>query len=233
VEHFSREYTRRTFLRSLGTAGLGLVGSPIFAEEIARWIGDGGFAQELVRTPSQTEGPFYPDKLPLDVDNDLIVMRPSTSPAIGQITQLHGRVLNLRGEPISGATVEIWQVDNNGAYIHSDSDNREKLDKNFQGFGRFETASDGAYRFRTIKPVSYPGRTPHIHVKVKRGDRELLTTQCYVAGERQNDRDGVLLGVSDPKVRASVIVPFEKVKDSPIGELTAKFDIVLGITPSE
>jgi len=129
-------------------------------------------------------------------------------------------------------TVEIWQVDNHGAYLHSRTNNGSRRDQNFQGFGRFETSSSGEYRFRTIKPVPYPGRTPHIHVKVKRGDREALTTQCYIKGHPQNDRDGVLRGIGDPRARESVIVDFAPLPGSRAGELAARFDIVLGLTPS-
>jgi len=191
----------------------------------------GAFAEELVRTPAQTEGPFYPDHLPLDTDNDLIVLNNALTPAIGEITHLHGRVLDARGEPIRNAVVEIWQVDHNGAYLHSGTSNREKQDKNFQGFGRFTTASTGEYYFRTVKPVPYPGRCPHIHYKVRKGGKELLTTQCYVKGHPGNDRDGIYRSLRDAKVRDAVTVAFVPVPHSRAGELTAKFDIVLGVTP--
>ena len=106
-----------------------------------------------------------------------------------------------------------------------------RRDGNFQGFGRFLTGTTGEYYFRTIKPVAYPGRTPHIHVKVRRAGAELLTTQCYIQGEPQNDRDGVLRGIRDAKARESVIVPFTPVPTSTAGELQARFDVVLGLTP--
>ncbi len=191
----------------------------------------GAFAEELVRTPSQTEGPFYPDKLPLDTDNDLLIINDGITPAVGEITHLTGRVLDAKGNAVRNALVEIWQVDKQGAYLHSDSDNRARRDANFQGFGRFLTGSSGEYYFRTIKPVAYPGRTPHIHVKVKRGGKELLTTQCYVKGEPRNERDFLFQAVRDAKARAALLVDFAPIKGSRIGELAAKFDIVLGLTP--
>ena len=191
----------------------------------------GAFAEELIRTPRQTEGPFYPDKLPLDTDNDLIVVNDATTPAVGEITYLSGRILDARGEPIRNALVEIWQTDKHGVYLHTGSANRRERDTNFQGFGRFLTGSTGEYLFRTIKPVRYPGRTPHIHFAVKTKGKDKFTTQCYVAGEPQNERDGVLNGIKDPKAKKSVIVPFAPLKDSKVGELAAKFDIVLGFTP--
>lgn len=190
------------------------------------------FADELVRTPSQTEGPFYPDILPLDRDNDLIIVNNGITPAVGEVTNLTGRVLDLKGNPIKGARVEIWQVDSHGAYIHTRDFHGTNHDKNFQGFGQFETGASGEYRFRTIKPVAYPGRTPHIHIKVWKGDQELLTTQCYVKGEPQNQRDGVLRSIQDTKQRNSVIVPFVPVKSSKIGELSARLDLVIGFTPT-
>ena len=191
----------------------------------------GLFAQELFRTPSQTEGPFYPTRLPLDSDNDLLIVDKAITPAVGTVTHVSGRVLDIHGSPIRNAVVEIWQVDNHGAYLHTGSDNYAKRDANFQGFGRFTTSSAGEYRFRTIRPVPYPGRTPHIHFKVKKGDRELLTTQCYIKGEPQNERDGILRGVRDARARESLIVEFAPIPTSKIGELAATFDIVLGVTP--
>jgi len=191
----------------------------------------GAFAEELVRTAAQTEGPFYPDKLPLDTDNDLIVLNDSLTPAVGTITHLTGKILDARGEPVRNAVVEIWQCDANGAYLHSGSGNSEKRDGNFQGFGRFLTGSSGEYYFRTIKPVAYPGRTPHIHYKIKKGSKELLTTQCYIKGHPGNERDGIYRSIRDPKARASITVDFAPIKESRVGEVAAKFDLVLGFTP--
>jgi protocatechuate 3,4-dioxygenase beta subunit len=193
----------------------------------------GAFAEELARTPSLTEGPFYPDKLPLDTDNDLLIVNDSITQAVGEITHLYGRILSESGEPIRNAAIEIWQVDNNGAYLHSGTGNRENRDKNFQGFGRFTTSSKGEYYFRTIKPVPYPGRCPHIHVKVNKGSKHLLTTQLLVAGHPQNESDGVFRGVRDPIDRELVLVDFKPMKESKIGELSARFDIVIGRTPAD
>src|SRR6187549_3823175 len=140
----------------------------------------GAFAEELVKTPAQTEGPFYPDKLPLDTDNDLLIINDKLTPGVGEITYLSGRILDSKGNPIGNAAVEIWQCDNGGAYLHSKTGNADKADKNFQGFGRFVTGSTGEYLFRTIKPVPYPGRSPHVHFKIKLKGKDVLTTQCYV-----------------------------------------------------
>lgn len=189
------------------------------------------FADELTRTPRQTEGPFYPNKLPLDTDNDLIVINDNLTSAIGEITHLTGRVLDAKGKPIRNAQVEIWQVDGNGRYLHTADAKKGGSDKNFQGFGRFTTASTGEYYFRTVKPVPYPGRTPHIHVAVKLKGKKELVTQCYIKGNAQNKKDGPLNSIKDVKARNSLIVDFAKMENSKIGELKANFDIVMGITP--
>ncbi len=200
----------------------------------AAWMTPGVFA-DLVQTPRQTAGPFFPDKLPLDTDNDLLIINDAITPAVGEITHLGGRILDASGNPIRSAVVEIWQVDHEGSYLHSRGANPRKANKrdaNFQGFGRFLTGRNGGYYFRTIKPVSYPGRTPHIHFAVKIKGRDEFTTQCYVKGHEQNGRDGILQNIRDEKVRQSVIVDFAKIEDSKTNELAANFDIVLGFTPA-
>ena len=213
---------RRVFLGALGAAFFTTPG--LFAEQL------------LLPSPALTEGPFYPDKLPLDQDNDLILIKDSTTPAVGTIAHLTGRVLNASGEPIKNATVEIWQCDANAVYLHTaDSGKKtEQQDKHFQGFGRFVTGSTGEYRFRTIKPVAYPGRpSPHIHIKVKSGDRELLTSQIFIRGHEGNRVDGVFAGVRDLIDRELVQTDFTALKESKIGEVGARFDIVVGRTPDE
>lgn len=212
--------------RFLGSLAMGAGGAAFFTVP-------GVFAEELVRTPRQTEGPFYPDKLPLDTDNDLLNINEVITPGTGEITWVSGRILNARGEPIRNAVVEIWQCDNHGVYLHSKGGDRQKMDANFQGFGRYVTGSTGEYLFRTIKPVVYPGRTPHIHYAIKMKGQEKFTTQCYIQGHPGNARDGVLNGIKDSKAKASVIIPFVPVKESRIGELTARFDIVLGWNTSQ
>jgi protocatechuate 3,4-dioxygenase beta subunit len=211
--------SRRTALQGFVATAAGL------------WV-PGAFAEALLQTPKQVEGPFYPIDLPLDTDNDLIVVNDSLNPSLGEITHLSGRILDAKGDPIRNALVEIWQVDHHGVYLHKGSDGADKRDKNFQGFGRFLTGTTGEYYFRTIKPVSYPGRTPHIHVAVKLKGRGKWTTQCYIKGEKQNARDGLLNAIKDDKQRAAVIVDFVPLKGSRTGELAARFDIVMGFTPA-
>jgi len=216
--------TRRHFLKSVAASATGL-SLPAF------WNVPGAFAEALTLTPRQTEGPFYPDHLPLDTDNDLIIVNDSITPAIGKITHLSGRILDVKGEPIRNAVVEIWQVDGNGVYLHTASRNA-KRDANFQGFGRFLTGSRGDYYFRTVKPVPYPGRTPHIHFMIKRPGADEFTTQCYIKGDPHNERDGIYRSIRNAKARESVTIDFKPIKASKAGELEACFDIVLGVTPS-
>ena len=217
-------HTRRDMLRGLA-GGIALAGvSDLFTVP-------GLFAQELTRTPSQTEGPFYPTRLPLDTDNDLLVLNDALTPATGEVTHFSGRVLDSRGDPIRNVIVEIWQVDHNGAYLHDGTSNKEKRDPNFQGFGRFLTGSTGEYYFRTVKPVPYPGRTPHIHMAIKMKGRQKWTTQCYIKGHPGNEKDSLWRGIADPKQREAVTVDFAPVKTSRVGELAARFDLVMGFTP--
>jgi len=215
---------RREFLKAAtGASAAGLW--------LGFWNTPGAFAEELTRTPHQTEGPFYPDHLPLDTDNDLLVINDETTPGVGEITHLTGRILDAKGDPVKNAVVEIWQCDNNGAYLHSKSGNGEKRDGHFQGFGRFLSSRQGEYYFRTIKPVPYPGRTPHIHFAVKVRGRDKFTTQCYIQGHPGNEKDGVLQGVKDPAGRNALMATFQAIPESKTGELAARFDIVLGLTP--
>ena len=210
---------RRRFLTQLGLA------SAFFAVP-------GAFAEKLMLTPRQTEGPFYPNHLPLDTDNDLLVINEGVTPAVGDVTYVSGRILDSRGDPIRGALVEIWQCDHHGAYLHTGTGNADKRDKNFQGFGRFLTGSNGGYYFRTIKPVPYPSRpAPHIHFMIKMKGCEPWTTQLYIKGHPGNQRDGLYRTIGDEKAQQAVTVDFAPVKSSRIGEVTAKFDIVLGFTP--
>ncbi|WP_295883276.1 protocatechuate 3,4-dioxygenase [uncultured Thiohalocapsa sp.] len=181
-------------------------------------------------TPVQSRGPFYPDRLPLDRDNDLTRRMPKGNAADGvargEITDLAGRVLTTEGAPLEGALVEIWQCDANGRYLHTGDRGGAPRDPGFQGYGRTRTDSDGGYRFRTIKPVPYPGRAPHIHIAVTAADGRQFVTQVYVEGAPENPGD-FLRRRLPPAERAAVTVPFHPAADAP-GLLAAHFDIVLG-----
>ena len=170
-------------------------------------------------TPAQTEGPFYPVQFPKDSDFDLL-HNGTLGYQRGQPSWVEGTVTDLQGKPVAGAQVEIWQCDEAGHYHHPGDGG--KADPAFQGFGRVTVGANGQYRFRTIRPVAYGGRSPHIHVKVRLGSRELLTTQLYVAGDPHNERDFIWRGLG-PQGREAVTVPFVAGGDG----LRAQFPIVL------
>ena len=180
----------------------------------------------LPPTPSQTAGPFYPQRFPADTDNDLVHVAGRSGTAKGTVAQISGRILDWDERPVAGARVEIWQCDANGRY-HYVRDDRAgpPPDENFQGYGRTTTDREGGYLFRTIRPVPYPGRTPHIHFAVAAPGFPPFITQMYVAGEAQNERDGVLMSIRDPAARARLIVPLRPAVEQ--GALAGTFDIVL------
>jgi len=215
--------SRRRFFGQLGF-GTALFTTPgLFAEALS----------SKQRTARVEEGPFYPPKLPLDTDNDLIIVNDALTPAIGEIAHLSGHLLDSHGDPIRNATIEIWSVDAHGIYL-ADRDNQARFDSHFQGFGRFLTGSSGEYYFRTLKPVRYSGRlAPHIHFKIKRQGQRPWTTQLFVKGNPGNDQDPIYREIGDARARESVTADFTPVPQSRAGELAARFDIVLGFTPED
>lgn len=181
--------------------------------------------RRLLPTPAQMTGPFYPEEPPLDHDNDLTRVRGATGAAEGKATELSGRLLDANGAPIRATRIEIWQCDARGLYHHP-RDRAGARDANFQGFGHTVTDKDGRYRFRTIRPVPYPGRTPHIHIAVRPDFDEPFITQLYVQGEPRNAGDGLFNSIP-PEQRRLVLADF-----APAGaNLAARFDIILGATP--
>jgi protocatechuate 3,4-dioxygenase beta subunit len=203
---------RRFIIGGLAAAG-GLIGPAA------------GQAQSRARTPAQTEGPFYPTTLPTDTDNDLVTVRGVEARAQGIVAHVTGRLTDASGRPIANAQIEIWQCDANGIYLHPRSGGTGRRDGAFQGFGRVLTDAEGKYAFRTIKPVPYTGRTPHIHFAVATPERRSLTTQMYVAGEPQNARDGLYRSLG----RASelVTVRFEAANGIEQGAVAGEFNIVV------
>lgn len=214
----STPFARRDFLLG-GSAALGALLSPslLSAQQ-----------QQRILTPSQTLGPFYPTDMPADMDNDLVQVRGAAAQAQGIVTHITGRVLRLDGAPIAHAHIEIWQCDAHGVYLHPGSSGRHPRDSGFQGFGQTVTSADGAYSFRTIKPVPYPGRTPHIHFAVISPGGKLVT-QMYVAGEPLNARDGNYASLRDSRARDAVTVRLEPANGLENGALAGKFDIVMRV----
>lgn len=196
----------------------------------------GAFAQALTATATTTDGPYYPDELPLDTDNDLLIINDRVTPAVGEIAHLTGRLLGKGGAPIRNALIEIWQADVHGSYIHTGG-RADAVDGNFQGYGRFLTDVNGRYYFRTIKPVSYTlqgqFRAPHIHVAVSKSGRRLMATQAMVAGHEDNRGDLIVERIRDPAALESIMVEYVPLPGSTLGEVTGNFDIVLGRTAEE
>ncbi len=208
----TRLWDRRRFLTGVGLGA-------------AAFMVPGAYANALEKTPRQTEGPFFPDNLPLDTDNDLVILGDSLTPAVGAVTHLSGTVRDLTGKVVPGALVELWQVDGNGVYMHSQAP-KENQDKHFQGYGRFLTDRHGRYYFRTVKPVPYPGRTPHIHAAISIKGRRVLTTQCYIMGEALNKRDGIYRNMSKAQ-QDLVTAAFNPIGGDPNGQLQATWDIFI------
>lgn len=187
------------------------------------------FAAGLVATPSQTEGPFYPAGFPADMDNDLVQVRGQAAQAMGQVLHLQGRVIDLGGGARSGAMIEIWQCDAQGLYDHPRQPGRDRRDAAFQGYGRMLVDAEGRYSFRTLKPVAYPGRTPHIHLKVATADGRMLTSQLYVAGDPQNERDGIFRSAARvPGQRERIEMKLEPASGLEPNALATTMDIVIG-----
>ncbi len=186
------------------------------------------FAASRVATPAQALGPFYPRTLPLDRDADLATVAGAGARAQGEIVHLAGRVLDEDERAVAGARVEIWQCNAFGRYHHPRDTRDAPLDPGFQGYGETVSAADGAWRFRTIRPVAYPGRAPHIHFIVTAPGGGILVTQMYVEGEPLNIRDGLLNSVRDPGLRRSLIVELIAAPELEPGALGGRFEIVLG-----
>jgi protocatechuate 3,4-dioxygenase, beta subunit len=204
---------RRKILAGLASA---MISAPL-----TRW----SVAADRLATPSQARGPFYPKKFPDDKDFDLTTVAGRSGVAFGQIVTVSGQVTSLSGAVQSSALVEIWQVNGYGRYHHEGDDSDKPIDANFQGYAAVLTDAEGRFRFRTVKPVAYPGRAPHIHFILTPKSGRPLTTQMYIAGAPENDADFLLNGTRDKQLRNSLIVPLETVRGG--GELAGQFDIVI------
>jgi protocatechuate 3,4-dioxygenase beta subunit len=188
--------------------------SPLLALPAAR------AATNPLATPAQMLGPFYPLRPDVAAGNDLTTLD-GKGRAPGKPLRIVGRVTDTTGRALPGLLVEIWQTNANGRYHHPHDDSAAPLDPNFRGYGRATTGIDGAYRFTTIMPVAYPGRTPHVHFRLSRGERELLVTQMYLPdATAANARDGLFMSLREAARRRLVGVPERDSAD------TLRFDIV-------
>lgn len=187
-------------------------------------------SQNLVATPAQDLGPFYPILRPADHDADLTRLRGRSGTAMGQPIQVIGRVVDLHGNPIRDAQIDLWQCNAAGRYDHpGDRANPGARDPNFQGFARLATDRDGQFRFRSVKPKDYDTpigrRTPHIHFAID-GHAERLVTQMYFPGEPLNEVDFLLKNASP---RESVIAEaIDRLSGDPQA-LAFRWTVVLGV----
>jgi protocatechuate 3,4-dioxygenase beta subunit len=201
---------------------------------IATFAAGRAWAQRPIVTPPQIEGPFYPYDPPAETDWDLVRLSSNDAPALGEVVHVFGTVKGYSGRPYRGALVELWQTDSRGKYRHPDETEAGRRDPRFQGYGRAITDTDGAFRFRTIRPVAYPfgpgpddRRAPHKHLAVSTRGVRRLTTQLYVAGEALNDTDRWLNMVADPAQRSSLIRPYEDGSAIERGAKQVRYDVVL------
>ncbi len=189
--------------------------------------------QNLRMTPEQIMGPFYPVLKPLDRDADLTIVKGKPGKAKGQVIHLMGRVVNRKGEPVAGARLELWQANTHGRYMHPADVNPAPLDPNFQGFAAQATDKEGRYRFKTIKPGSYPvnamnpaeQRPPHIHFDIT-GEQGRLVTQMYFPDEPLNEKDPIFheLGRNKDAAIGKVLPPTRDVEPDSV---IVMWDIVL------
>lgn len=219
-----RIFSRRQMLAmAIGAGGIGFSGTSgaVFAQEAKRLF-----------TPGLTVGPFYPQLKPLDMDADLTLLSENKQPSQGKIIHLTGRILNLKGEPVSGIKVEIWQANSHGKYAHPSDPNTAPDDENFQGFGVQTTDAEGRYRFKTIKPGAYPGgpisgmRTPHIHFDVM-GKYDRLVTQVFFPGEPLNKQDKILQSLKSPYQETVIMKLLPPTKELEADSMLAVWDVVL------
>lgn len=197
-----------------------------------------GLSQTYKPTPTVSMGPFYPPSptglpfisvqclSPLPTGNDL-TRSASGQRAEGAQININGRIMNTFGQPIAGAKIEIWQVDNRGYYIVETGAN---LDPGFTGYGSYITGDSGEYLFRTIQPGSYTRygglikRTKHIHVRVEAPRYPVLTTEIWFDGEPHNQMDTFIRRITDQQIRARMLI---KLSSSENGITSGWFDVVL------
>jgi protocatechuate 3,4-dioxygenase, beta subunit len=186
---------------------------------------------ESMHDPS---GPVYGDGPLTESDWDLT--RQHEGEPQGQRIVVTGRVLDGRGRPVPNALIELWQANAGGRYVHERDEHPSPLDPNFTGAGRCLTASDGTYRFVSVKPGAYPWRNhenawrpAHIHFSVfGRAFTDRLVTQMYFPDDPLFPFDPIFQSIRDPRLRERLISTFDWETTTPEWALGFRFDIVLG-----
>jgi protocatechuate 3,4-dioxygenase beta subunit len=188
-------------------------------------------------SPTQTLGPFYPRNAaerPAETDADLLRVEGDRVLSKGIPIYLTGRVLDRRGQAVANAAVEIWQCDANAVYHHPAGGAEAERDPNFQGYGAARTDAAGSFHFRTIKPIAYPGRTSHIHVRVQAPGASAFATQLYLADDPGNRRDFLFSRMS-AEDQAALTLKFEPTNSATAPhalaratQLTARTELVIG-----
>ena len=187
-------------------------------------VAGGAWAASLAPTPEQTPGPFYPSVLPEDRDADLVVIKGRDGRAQGTMLLLSGRVMDTDGNPVGDVLVEIWQADSYGRYLPPKDGAPGRRDANFQGYGQSRTDATGTYRFRTIRPVPYESRPPHIHFQITHPRFRPLVTQMYVVGESGREDPASFGG---RRTRDALSVTLRPADGADAGALAVRFDIVI------
>ena len=189
-----------------------------------------------VLTPPQTEGPFYPVHKGTESDVDLTSLKAHKQRAQGEHVHIQMNIKDHLGNSIPNARVEIWQACASGKYNHPGDTFHAALDPHFQYQAVMQSDQNGAVRFRTVIPGSYPAnaswdRPPHIHFKISIQDRVFLTSQLYFPGQPLNDIDRILLYCAKKygvEAARSLIIDFTQ-NDGALPE--GVVNIFLGLTP--
>jgi protocatechuate 3,4-dioxygenase beta subunit len=199
---------RRSFLKTGALGSLAVAGQA---------IGSNGNLTSGLQTPKEIEGPFYPVIAQQDKDFDLTKVKGRKAKALGQHIVIHGVVIDTEGNPVEGATVDLWQANAAGRYLHPHDSNSAPVDDNFQGWAIVPSGRGGGFRFRTVFPGIYPvgggwSRPPHIHFKVTKKGYIELTTQMYFPGHPLNQVDRLLQRKSKQEQKLMIA---EKSSDKP------------------
>ena len=186
-------------------AGAGLASAGLL------WTSGARALAEKAPTATSTIGPFYPMIHPVDSDADLTWVKGHDARAAGQVIEVSGRVFDVKGNPIPGATLEIWQANAGGRYDHpGDIGNKVPLDPNFQGYATLRADAKGEWRLVTIKPGGYDSpighRPPHIHFDM-RSEKARNIAQLYFPEEAEgNAKDTLYKSLSAAEAATSLAV---------------------------